>query len=213
MPDLHFQVEDVAQTPNSAVPQLSFKVRITNPEREPVHSIGLRVQIQIEPVRRRYSQDEKLRLKEQFGEPEQWSKSLHPLLWANANVNVAGFTGDTVIEVPVPCTFDFNVAMTKYIYGLQSGELPTSLLFSGTVFYAGAGIGLQVAQIPWDREASYRVPVSLWKEMMDRYYPNIRVLTLRRETFDRLYEIKVQNNIASWDEVLERMLDLPGAKV
>lgn len=213
MPDLHFQVENVAQTPNSAAPQLSFKVRITNREREPIHSIGLRVQIQIEPVRRRYSEDEKLRLKELFGEPEQWSKSLHPLLWANANVNVPGFTGETVIEVPVPCTFDFNVAMTKYIYGLQGGELSTSLLFSGTVFYAGAGIGLQVAQIPWDREASYRVPVNLWKEMMDRYYPNIRVLTLRRETFDRLYEIKVQNNIASWDEVLERVLDLRGAKV
>jgi hypothetical protein len=213
LPDLHFQVEGVAQTPNSAAPQLSFKVRITNPERQPIHSMALRVQIQIQPVRRRYSEEEKRRLKEQFGEPEQWSKSLHPLLWTNANVNVPGFTGETVIDVPVPCTFDFNVAMTKYIYGLESGVLPTSLLFSGTVFYADAGIGLQVAQIPWDREASYRVPVQVWKEMMDSYYPNIRVLTLGRETFDRLYEIKVHNNIASWDEVLERILDLTGAKV
>ena len=103
--------------------------------------------------------------------------------------------------------------MTKYIYGLEGGELPISLLFSGTVFYAGAGVGLQVTQIPWDREASYRLPVNVWKEMMDRYYPNAAVLSLRREVFDRLSDFKMQSGIATWDQVLERMLELAGAKV
>jgi hypothetical protein len=212
VPDLRFQVEEVVATANSATPQLSFKVRITDAERQAVHSIALRVQVQIEPVRRRYNDEEKARLKELFGEPEQWSKSLRPLLWANVNVNVPGFVGDTMIEVPVPCTFDFNVAMTKYIYGVEGGELPTSLLFSGTVFHAGSGVGLQVAQIPWDREASYRLPIDVWKEMMDRYYPNTAVLSLKREVFDRLSEFKTQNKIATWEQALERMLDLAGAK-
>jgi hypothetical protein len=213
VPDLRFQVEDVSATANSATPQLSFKVKITNAEPNAIHSIALRAQVQIEPVRRRYSDEEKTRLKELFGEPEQWSKSLQPLLWTNASVNVPGFVGDTAIEVPVPCTFDFNVAMTKYIYGVEAGELPTSLLFSGTVFYAGGGTGLQVAQIPWDREASYRVPIDVWKQMMDRYSPNTAILSLRRDVFDRLYEFKVQNGIATWEQTLERMLDLAGAKV
>ena len=31
---------------------------------------------------------------------------------------------------------------------------------------------LQVAQIPWDREAAFRLPVRVWKEMMEQYYPN-----------------------------------------
>ena len=213
MPDLRFQVEDVSALPNSATPQLAFKLRITNADEQSIHSIALRVQVQIEPARRRYNDEERAPLKELFGEPEQWSKSLHPLLWTNANVNVPGFTGETVIDVPVPCTFDFNVAMTKYIYGLDAGELPTSLLFSGTVFYAAMGKSLQVAQIPWDREASYRLQVSVWKAMMDHYYPHTAVLSLRREVFDRLYEFKVQTGIATWEQVLERILDLAGAKV
>ena len=213
MPDLSFQVEEVSALPNSATPQLAFKVRITSADAQSIHSIALRIQVQIEPARRRYNDEERAHLKELFGETEQWSKSLHALLWTNANVSVSGFTGETMIEVPVPCTFDFNVAMTKYIYGLEGGELPTSLLFSGTIFYAAGGMGLQVAQIPWDREASYRLPVSVWKEMMDRYYPNTAVLSLRREVFDRLYEFKVQTGMATWEQVLERILDLAGAKV
>lgn len=212
MPDLRFQVETISATANAATPQLSCSIRITNAEPQPIHSIALRAQIQIEPVRRRYSEEEKIRLRELFGEPEQWSKSLQPLLWDNANVNVPAFQGDTIVHLPIPCTFDFNVAMTKYIYGLEEGELPISLLFSGTVFYAGAGMGLQVAQIPWDREASYRLPVRVWKEMMDRYYPNTAVLSLRREVFDRLYDFKLQNRVATWEQVFERMLEIAGAK-
>jgi Family of unknown function (DUF6084) len=207
LPDLRFQVEDAAATPNAAVPQLSFKVRITDSEAEPVHSIALRAQVQIEPVRRRYSAAEQEHLKELFGEPERWSKTLHPLLWTNANVSVPGFTGNTLIEVPVACTFDFNVAITKYIYGLENGELPTSLLFSGTVFYAGQA-GLQVAQIPWDREASYRLPVRVWKEMMDLYYPDTAWMCLRRDVFERLYEFKARYGIPTWEQTLERMLGL-----
>jgi hypothetical protein len=211
VPDLRFQVEDVVPTPNAASPQLSFKLRITNAEPEPIHSIALRAQVQVEPVRRRYTPEEQQKLKTLFGEPEQWSKSLLPLLWANVNVNVGAFTGSTLIDLPVPCTFDFNVAMTKYIYGLEGGELPTSLLFSGTVFHAGQ-MALQIAQIPWDREASYRVPVRVWKEMMDLYYPNGAWIQLRRDVFERLYEFKSQNGIPTWEQTVERMLDLAEVK-
>lgn len=207
MPDLRFQIEDAFATPNAAIPQLTFKVRIANSEPEPVHSIALRAQVQIEPARRRYTPAEQERLKELFGEPERWSKSVHPLLWTNANVNVSGFTGRTVIDLPVTCTFDFNVAITKYVYGLEDGELPLSFLFSGTVFHAGR-IGLQVAQIPWDREASYKLPVQVWKQMMNEHYPNTAWLCLQREVFDRLAEYKARNNIASWEEALERALGL-----
>ena len=207
MPDLHFQVEDAFPTPNAAVPQLTFKVLITNREPEPIHSIALRAQVQIEPVRRRYTPAEQERLQELFGEPERWSKSVHPLLWTNANVTVTAFTGSTVIDIPVPCTFDFNVAITKYIYGLEDGELPISLLFSGTVFHAG-GVGLQIAQIPWDRETSYKLPIRAWKEMMDQHYPNTAWLCIERDVFDRLAEYKARNNIATWEQALERALGL-----
>jgi uncharacterized protein DUF6084 len=205
MPDLHFAVENAAPVANAATPTIVFAVRITNSEPDAVQSIALRVQVQIEPVRRRYSPEEQEHLKDLFGEPERWSTSVHPLLWANMSLNVPGFTGSTLLEVQVPCTFDFNVAVTKYAYGLEAGEIPTSLMFSGTVFYAGRA-GLQIAQIPWDRNASYHLPVFVWKEMMNLYYPNTAWLTLRRDVFERLCEYKSQHGIATWEQVMERML-------
>lgn len=205
MPDLQFQVEEARPVANAASPQIAFAVRITNTEPDAVQSIALRVQVQIEPVRRRYSPEEQQRLKDLFGEPERWSQSLKPLLWANVNATVPGFSGSTLADVLVPCTFDFNVGVTRYAYGLQDGELPTSLLFSGTIFYAGAR-GLQIAQIPWDRAASYRLPLSVWKEMMDMYYPGAAWITLRRDVFDRLYEYKSRHGLTTWEQVIERML-------
>jgi hypothetical protein len=207
VPDLRFQVESAEAIPNAATPTITFKVRATDSEKLPIHSIALRVQVQIEPPRRRYTPEEQENLKDLFGEPERWSKSIHPLLWANLSVNVPAFDGSTVIDVPVPCTFDFDVAITKYIYGLDAGEIPTTLLFSGTVFHAGR-IGLQVAQIPWDREASYRLPVQLWKEMIELYYPRTAWLCLHREVFDKLYKFKAQHGIPTWDQAVERILNL-----
>lgn len=207
MPDVRFQVEGAEPTPHAATPQLTFRVRATDAETQPIQSIALRVQAQIEPVRRRYTPAEQQRLTELFGEPEQWSKSLQPLLWANVSINVPAFDGSILIEVPVPCTFDFNVATTKYIYNLDNGEIPTTLLFSGTIFHRGR-MGLQIAQIPWDRDASYRLPVQLWKQMMDLYYPHTAWLCLRRDAFDRLYAFKVQHGIPTLEQAIERMLGL-----
>lgn len=207
MPDLSFHVEGVEATPHAATPQLTFKVRATDAEMQPIQSIALRVQVQIEPTRRRYTQQEQLRMEELFGEPERWSKSLHPLLWANVMLNVPAFDGSTQIDVPVPCTFDFNAAVTKYIYNLEDGEIPTTLMFSGTVFHRGR-TGLQIAQIPWDRDASYRLPVQIWKEMMNLYYPHTAWLCLQREVFEKLYSFKTQHRIPTWEQTIERVLGL-----
>ena len=93
---------------------------------------------------------------------------------------VPRFTGSAVAEIPVPCTFDFNVAATKYFHGLTSGDLPLCFQFSGTVFYQGEDDALQVAPISWDKEAKYRLPVKVWKDLMDVYYPNSAWLALRK---------------------------------
>ncbi len=211
MPDLQFQVESAEAVVRAATPQLAFKVRITNADPQPVQSIALRAQIQIEPTRRRYTAQEQQNLRELFGEPERWSTSLHPLLWDNVNVNVPGFNGETTIDVPAPCSFDFNVAVTKYIYGLEDGELPTSLLFSGTVFYAGKP-GLQIAQIPWDRSATYRLPVQVWKEMMEAHYPQTAWICLRREVFAKLDEFRASHGLSSWEQALEQVLEAARVK-
>ena len=114
--------------------------------------------------------------------------------------------GRTLVDLQVPCTFDFNVAATKYFEGLTDGEIPLQMLFSGTVFYALADSPLQVAPISWEQEARFKLPVKLWREMMDTYYPNSVWINLRRDIFERLYHYKMQHGIPTWEQALEQVL-------
>jgi hypothetical protein len=207
MPDLNFQIEGAAPLPFAMAPTLAFKLRISSAdEAEPIHSIALRCQIQIDTTRRHYSGGEKDRLTDLFGEPERWGQTLRTMLWTHASTVVPPFTGTTLVDLPVPCTFDFNVAATKYFAGLEDGEVPLTLLFSGTIFYEANEAGLQVMQIPWDKESTYRLPVSTWKEMIEIYYPNTTWLCLRRDIFERLYQYKRERGIPTWEQALESIL-------
>ena len=175
MPELRFQVEHAEPLKFAATPQLVFRLRIAQPAgaaQVAIHSIALNCQLRIDPARRRYQPDEQARLSDLFGEPHRWGETLRSLLWTHTYVTVPSFNGETLAELPVPCTYDFNVAATKYFYALETGEVPLTLLFSGTIFYAADDGRLQVSQVPWDREADFRLPVHVWREMMDHYYPN-----------------------------------------
>ena len=207
MPDLSFLVEGVEVVANAATPLLAFKLRLTdsNPKQN-IHTVALRCQLQLEVTRRKYSLQEQERLLDLFGEPSRWGQTLRNLLWTHANLIVPSFQGTTLVDLPVPCTFDFNVAATKYFDGLAEADVPVCLQFSGTVFYANPDAGLQVAPISWDKEARFKLPVKVWREMMDSYYPNSAWLRLHKDAFDRLYQYKVRNGIPTWEEALERII-------
>jgi len=207
VPDLSFQIENAEPAPFAAAPTIVFKLRLDNqPAEEGVHSVALRCQVMIDVTRRHYSAKDQERLFELFGEPERWGQTLRAMLWTHANVGVPGFSGSTVVDVPVPCTFDFNIAATKYFAGLEYGEIPLTFLFSGTVFYESNDGALRVAQISWNKEASYRLAVSTWQEMMEHYYPNTAWLCLRKDVFERLYQYKVRHGLTTWEQSLENML-------
>ena len=207
MPDLSFQVEGVDVTPYAMVPLLTFRLRATNvPPDEAIQNVVLRCQIQIEATRRHYSPAEETRLRDLFGQPERWGQTLRAMLWTHASTVIAPFSGETVAELPVACTYDFNVAATKYFYALESGEIPLDFLFSGSVFYRDAEGALQVAPISWSLEARFRLPVSAWRKLMDAYYPNLAWIQLRQNVFDHLYQYKVRHGIPTWEETVERML-------
>jgi hypothetical protein len=207
MPDLSFKVESAGAVAYAAAPTLAFQLRIANAiAGETVHTVALRCQIQIEASRRRYTAEEQRNMLDLFGEPERWSQTLRSLLWTHVSVVVPGFEGTTLAELPVPCTFDFNVAATKYFEGLTGGEIPLRLMFSGTVFYAGEDGALQVAPISWEQETAFKLPQKVWREMMDSYYPNTAWVSLRRDVFERLYQYKTQRGIPTWEQALESML-------
>jgi hypothetical protein len=207
MPDLRFQIESAAVVPYAMAPTLALKLQITNAVAgEQIHSVALRCQIEIEVARRRYSPEEQSRMRDLFGEPERWSRTLRNLLWTNASVVVPGFLDSTTTDLPVPCTFDFNVATTKYFAGLSDGAIPIHVMFSGTVFYADRDQVLQVAPVSWDQEARFTLPVKVWRDMMDSCYPNTVWLNLRRDVFDRLNNYKTQHGIPTWEQALEKII-------
>jgi hypothetical protein len=207
MPELHFALEGAEAVKHAAAPLLALKLRITNGvNEEAIHSLTLRCQVQIEPARRHYSQPEQDSLRDLFGEPERWSRTVRSLLWMNISIAVPGFTGSTVVNLELPCTFDFNIATTKYFHALEAGDIPLCILFSGTAFYQGEQASLQVAQIPWDREVNYRFPAEVWKQMMDAYYPNSAWLRLERDVFDRLYQYKIRHGILTWEQLLNKLV-------
>jgi hypothetical protein len=207
MPELSFQIEGVEVVPHTVSPLLAFKLRVSNSDaNETIHTIVLRCQIQLEVARRKYTLDDQARLRDLFDEPCRWGQTLKTLLWTHASVAVSSFKGTTLADVPVPCTFDFNVAATKYFDGLADGDIPICMQFSGTVFYATTPGELQAAPISWDKEARFKLPVKIWREMMASYYPNSAWLCLQRDAFDRLYQYKVLHGIPTWEEVLERIL-------
>jgi hypothetical protein len=207
MPDLSFQIEKAEPQRFTVAPTLLFKLRISNAvPNETIHSVALRCQIQLEVTRRQYSAEDQKQLSDLFGGAERWGQTLKTMLWTHASVVAPAFQDSAVVDLPVPCTFDFNVAATKYFHGLADGDVPLCFLFSGTVFYADGAGALQVAPIPWDKEARFRLPVKSWREMMDIYYPNTAWLCLRRDVFERLYQYKVEHGVPTWEQAMERIL-------
>jgi hypothetical protein len=207
MPDLDFQVFGAEALPFAASPTLLFKLHLRDAAvGAPIHSIMLRAQVRIEPARRHYDAAAERRLLELFGEPGRWGETLRSLLWTHATAMVPGFCGSSIAELPVACTYDFNVAAAKYFDALQDGEVPLLFLFSGTIFYTGTQGALQAVQIPWEKEAHYRLPVRVWREMMDRYFPNCAWLRVRKDVFDQLYAYRARHALATWEAALERLL-------
>jgi hypothetical protein len=208
MPDLDFEVESADVLPYAAVPTILFKLGVQNAvEGEEIDSISLRTQIRIAATQRRYDHTEQGKLRELFGEPHQWKDTLRSLLWTNTDTIVTRFAGGRVFEMPVTCTYDFDVVGTKYFAALEDGEIPLEFLFSGTVFYRKDGGALQAARISWEKEAQFRLPVRVWREMMDHYFPNSAWLRLPKDTFDRLYAYRSSNALLTWDRTLESLLN------
>jgi hypothetical protein len=207
MPDLTITVANAEAVKFAATPSIAFEMNLKNADpRETLHTVVLRCQIQIEVARRKYTAQDQGKLRDLFGEPERWGQTLRSMLWTHASVVVPQFTGSTTASMQVPCTFDFNVAATKYFNGLADGNIPLCLMFSGTVFYTDSEGLMRVAPISWEKETRYQLPLKVWQDMMDIFYPNIAWLSLRRDVFERLLEYKVRHGIPSWEQAIEKVL-------
>ena len=205
MSDLAFTVLDIGPEPYAAAPNLFARLRITESTGEPIHAIALRCQVQIDPRRRNYSGQEKTDLADLFGAPSRWGETLRPVQWTQTSTMVQGFTDAVEVDLPLPCTYDFDVAAAKYLQTLDGDDIPLTLLFNGTVFTRGVS-GFGVEQIPWHLEASYRMPVRVWRELMDAHFPNTGWIRLDRETLRRLGRFRSERALTDWSQVFDALL-------
>ncbi|MDH6128302.1 DUF6084 family protein [Kitasatospora sp. GP82] len=204
MSGLTFSCTGVRADPYAAGPTLVFRLRIVAGGGAPVHALVLRCQLRIEPARRPYGAGEEKRLGVLFGERKRWSSTLNPIQLAQVSLTVPGFTGETEADLVVPCTYDMDIAATQYFRALEDGEAPLLLLFSGTAF-TGTG-GFRVEPVPWDREASCRLPVQVWRDMIEQHFPGCGWLRLTRDTMDALVEYRARHGLPSWESTVRALL-------
>jgi hypothetical protein len=200
-----FRVLTIVAEPYAAAPQLTARLRIEETTAQVVHAIALRCQVRIEPQRRGYDEADETGLRALFGDRDRWSQTLKPFLWMHCSTTVQGFTGATEVDLPLPCSYDFDVVGSRYLHALGEGTVPLSLMFSGTVFTKGlAGFGVE--QVPWDCDAAYALPVSVWRQMMDFYYPNSGWLRLDRDVLEELADYRARHGLTTWEETITGLL-------
>jgi hypothetical protein len=123
-----------------------------------------------------------------------------------ANATVQGFTGETETELALPCTYDLEVIGARYLHALDAGEVPLNLLFSGTIFTKGA-TGFEVEQVPWACEARWALPVRVWRDMIDAFFPNSGYVRVSADVLKELAAFRARHDLISWDETMRRLLE------
>lgn len=211
-PELSFAVTGASAERHTAVPTVSFALRVSRLDGPPVRSIVLDTQIQIAARQRSYEQREREQLRELFDTPQRWGTTLRTLLWTRLTVTVPPFEDSGEVALQVPCSYDLEASDANFLSALEGGEVPLEFLFSGSIFYTGPNGMLQTTRISWEREAEYRMPVSVWREAMDRHFPGAAWLRVGRPAFERLRAYKSEHGLRTLDEAVERLLDADGQR-
>ena len=206
MAELVFDCTGARADRYAVVPQMVVSLRISETSGQRVEAIALRCQMRIEPARRRYTDAEAERLNDLFGDTKRWADTLKPLQFTNVSVMVPGFTGSTEVDLPVMLSYDLEIGSGRYFASLEAGEIPLLLLFSGTIFSVVDG-RMQVQQVPWSKEAAFRLPVSVWREAVDVHFPNSAWIKMSRQTLDELQRFKTGQALPTWDATIAALLE------
>jgi len=203
--EVTFAVLEVAPEAFAVAPMLTARVGIAAMGESPIHAIALRCQVRIDPGRRAYTDADANGLADLFGPRDRWATTQHTFLWQHATAMVPGFTGATQVDLPLECTYDFEVAAAKYLHALRDGTVPLQFLFSGTIFVQGQR-GFSVQQVPWDREDHYDMPVSVWHDLIRQHYPGTGWVRLNHDTVTALGAYRSAHGMLSFDEAVSALI-------
>lgn len=203
-----FEIVGATHVPFAASPTMLFEAIASEPTGAAIQSIALTVQVMIDPARRGYDPETRLRLTELFGPPASWAPSTSGLPWARVGTAVPGFVGQTRFSLEVPCTYDLEVAAAKYFYAVHDGEVPLTFHFNGNIFFHGGADGrLQVMPISWTTSSQYRMPVAAWRAMIAEHYPGGGWMRVSDETLRALHERRAALGLATLDACVAELLE------
>jgi hypothetical protein len=202
-----FAVLGVEVVEDAAAPTVRFRLGVSEASQREIFTIALTAQINVEPARRDHDAATRERLVDLFGEPERWPATTHPFVWAQATTLVPSFTGAGMFTLPVPTTFDLDIAAARYFSSLPDGEVPLAFHFSGSILLRGEDGRVQVVSVPWSCTTTWRMPIAIWRELMQRHYPGRSWVGLQEDTVERLMEYRREHGLHSFDACVERMLE------
>jgi hypothetical protein len=209
-PEPAFAVLGVRQVRYAASPMLALDLEVNEPSGRQVYMVALKIQLMIEPARRSYDEATRARLTELFGPPERWATTTRSLVWSQLDVVVPAFTGKTTVAVPIACSYDLEVAASKYLHALPDGEAPCALHFNGIVYYRSDDGGLQMVLVPWNKSIDFVMPVDVWRETIEHYYPNTGWVAVRSRTLEALQREKLARGLTTFDACVEALLEESG---
>jgi hypothetical protein len=143
---------------------------------------------------------------ELFGDPHRWSVSAQRMHWTSESLLVPSFRGSTQAEIEVLCNYDVELAAAKFFHSVTEGEVPLAFHFNGSVYYSGGDDRLQVVQVPWDTSVNFAMPISVWKDMIDSYYPFRGWIPVHRDTLDSLQRLKARVGAPTLDAAVTELL-------
>ncbi len=197
--ELVFDCIDVRADPYAAGPSLGFQLRIAETTGVRVHAHRAAVPDQDRAERRRYTPGR--------GRAAQRPVRRHRALGGDpqaASVRQRRGDGAELYRrhrgrpVPSRCSYDLEIAATSYFHALDEDDIPLLLLFSGTIFTRRQPASA-LRQVPWRKEATYRLPVTEWRATMDAFFPNSGWLRLRLDTLEALGAFKTARALPTWD--------------
>jgi hypothetical protein len=191
---------------DAAAPTLRFRLGVSEPSGREIFTIALTAQINVEPARRAYDPATRERLVDLFGEPERWPATTHPFVLAQSQTLVPTFTGAGMFTLPVPTTFDLEIAAARYFSSLEDDHVPLAFHFSGSILFRADDGRVQAVPVPWSCSTTWRMPVATWRAMMQRHYPGRSWVALQEDTVERLTRYRREHGLHSFDACVERML-------
>ncbi|MDX6580656.1 MAG: hypothetical protein QOJ47_2205 [Gaiellales bacterium] len=204
-PALELEVLGAEPALHVASPTLHFRLRAREPAQREVYMVALSTQVHIDPGLRGHDAATRELLVDLFGSPERWAATTTSVVWARVETLLPSFTSEAEFTLVMPCTYDLEVASAKYLDSLPDGEVPLSFHFSGRIFYRGEDGRLQIVLTPWT-SAVYRMPVAVWRRMIDQHYPGGGFIRLQDDTLRALAGHKARQGFPTFDAAIADLL-------